>query len=277
MIFHRSADDWNLANPLETCSVLVKRVDSSLLIQLHVDRPKPNAPPGATEKYLFAQCKIDRDIKFASALGSASQENKNVPTMEHWVTPVTDSSRYFVIRISDQNSGKEAHIGVGFRERNDALNFKMSLQDYERSMKKESIASASFDDDNDADDRTEDSSNDGSGSGIGPSDLGVSKLSLKEGEKIHVNIKGVSASAKPRKKSIGSGTNGLGFALKKPPPPPSSLGANTKVVEVVNTDSIERNTLTIPTASSILAVASSSDNVEDSEDDDDEWGDFESS
>ncbi len=234
----------------------MKRVDSSLLIQLYVDRPKPNAPPGATEQHLFAQCKIDHNLA----------SDKPAPNMEHCVVPVTDSSRYFVVRISDEKTRKEAHIGIGFRERNDALNFKMSLQDYERSMKKEALVNKSFE--------CEDEGDDDNSLGVTPVDLGVSKLSLKDGEKIQLTIKGMSA-AKPRKKKISPGSGAGGLLLKKPPPPASKLGT----VKVVNTDALATNQSPpkLSMCSSTIALASSADKPDDDDDDDDQWGEFESS
>nr|XP_008123354.1 PREDICTED: adaptin ear-binding coat-associated protein 2 [Anolis carolinensis] len=45
------------------------------------------------------------------------------------VEGVSDSSRYFVIRIEDGN-GRRAFIGVGFVDRGDAFDFNVALQDH---------------------------------------------------------------------------------------------------------------------------------------------------
>mmetsp|Transcript_16987 Transcript_16987/g.19637 ORF Transcript_16987/g.19637 Transcript_16987/m.19637 type:complete len:309 (+) Transcript_16987:114-1040(+) len=263
------ADDWDLANPIATCSLHVLRRDSSLLIKLLSDKPKPNAPPGATMKHLFAQSKITIDL-------SSNAESKL--KMEHWIESVTDSSRYFVIRISDENTGREAHIGMGFRERNDALNFKMSLQDYGNMMRKEGIVSDSLIPDetecNDKDELSTSSSQD-NGNDVASSSIdAMGTLSLKEGEKIHINLKG--KPSKPRVKKITQNCAGKPpMLLRKPPPPASTSGASSNFVIDTgalnitnNTDNVHQRLHTC--SSSVAAVAETIEN------DEDEWGDFES-
>jgi hypothetical protein len=55
---------------------------------------------------------------------------------------VTDSSRYFVLRI--ENQGRHAFIGLGFAERNEAFDFNVALQDHKKYLrhKAESAAAA---------------------------------------------------------------------------------------------------------------------------------------
>lgn len=53
------------------------------------------------------------------------------------VESVTDSSRYFVVRIQDDN-GRHAFIGVGFADRGDSFDFNVALQDHFKWVKQES-------------------------------------------------------------------------------------------------------------------------------------------
>uniref|UniRef100_A0A3Q4M0X2 Adaptin ear-binding coat-associated protein 1 n=2 Tax=Pseudocrenilabrinae TaxID=318546 RepID=A0A3Q4M0X2_NEOBR len=52
------------------------------------------------------------------------------------VETVSDSSRYFVLRIMDDN-GRTAFIGIGFGDRSDAFDFNVALQDHFKWVKQE--------------------------------------------------------------------------------------------------------------------------------------------
>eukprot|EP01113_Clastostelium_recurvatum_P018567 TRINITY_DN2188_c0_g1_i3.p1 TRINITY_DN2188_c0_g1~~TRINITY_DN2188_c0_g1_i3.p1 ORF type:complete len:286 (-),score=81.49 TRINITY_DN2188_c0_g1_i3:123-980(-) len=106
------------------------------------------------------------------------------------VEPVTDSSRYFVLKISD-GSGRHAFIGMGFTERNDAFEFQAAIQDHLKHVKAAEESSA-------AAERL------ASGPKV--------DYSLKEGQTIHVNIGG-----KPR--APPKATGGVGLGGLAPPPP----------------------------------------------------------
>ena len=236
---HR-AEDWNLAKPLNTCSLVVTRRDNDLCINIMAERPKPGAPEGATESYLFAQSNVSVDF--------TNQSSK----IEHWVTPVVDSSRYFALRIKDSKSGREAFIGVGFRERTDATNFRMSMEDYINSLKREQKAAElqkQFEESLTVDGRAK---AEGATDKVEKLPLPKSSLSLKEGEKLHINIKGKKSPTGIKKQTIkAKGAAGGLLGLKKPPPPPD----------------------TKPAASDTSAGDPST--VANSTSDDDEWGDFE--
>ncbi len=70
----------------------------------------------SSKSKLFALCTIDL-------------VGKEEP-IEHYVEAVLDSTRYFVIRVTDEKAGREALIGLGFREREEAGDFRASLAKY---------------------------------------------------------------------------------------------------------------------------------------------------
>jgi hypothetical protein len=105
-----------------------------------------------------------------------------------------DSGRYFVLRIQNAQ-GKHAFIGIAFNERNDAFDFNVALQEHKDSVEREEKAAK----------------------GIGELDLFNSgpvlqDLSIKEGEKLKINIAGGG-----RRRAAGAGA-GAGGALLAPPP-----------------------------------------------------------
>ncbi|XP_060102150.1 adaptin ear-binding coat-associated protein 1 isoform X1 [Heteronotia binoei] len=110
------------------------------------------------------------------------------------VETVTDSSRYFVIRIQDGN-GRSAFIGIGFGDRGDAFDFNVSLQDHFKWVKQETEISKES---QEIDSRPK-------------LDLG-----FKEGQTIKLNIGNM-----PTKKSGGSKPRpaGSGGPSLLPPPP----------------------------------------------------------
>lgn len=250
LYYFNSAEDWDLATPLQTCSLVVERRNDSLNISLLSKKPKDGGPKGATENALFALCLVDLDTPSRK--------------VEHFIEAVVDSSRYFVVRISDQKTGRHANIGVGFRERDDASNFRMALQEYERSLQRERTAEAmhmAYEEGSSA------SSSEEQRSSPLPE---MSNLTLKEGEKIHIDLKGKSTKVKDAKpaaeKSSGGGSLPL---LKKPPPSPAVPTAAQPQMKAVGGIILSEAISDVgSTVGSEGAVASLTD--------DEEWNDFES-
>lgn len=111
------------------------------------------------------------------------------------VERVTDSSRYFVLRITNQ--GKHAHVGMGFRERNDAFDFNVALDDHVKFVER----------------RRDEKLNPPKAFDAGPS----LNLGLRQGETMKIDIKGRSGSTR-----LGnSGNTGFSGGGLLPPPPAS--------------------------------------------------------
>ncbi|XP_012259971.1 NECAP-like protein CG9132 [Athalia rosae] len=94
------AADWNLEEPSWTGRMRLVSQGDAVTIKLE----------DKVSGELFAKCPIDTYPGIA-------------------VEPVTDSSRYFVLRIQDDN-GRSAFIGVGFLDRSDSFDLNVALQDH---------------------------------------------------------------------------------------------------------------------------------------------------
>lgn len=101
------AADWNLAEPSWTGRMRLVSKGSELSIKLE----------DKNSGELFAKCPIDTYPGIA-------------------LESVSDSSRYFVIRIQDDN-GRNAFIGLGFGDRSDSFDLNVALQDHFKWLKKE--------------------------------------------------------------------------------------------------------------------------------------------
>ncbi|XP_072754798.1 NECAP-like protein CG9132 isoform X1 [Anoplolepis gracilipes] len=94
------AADWNLQEPSWTGRMRLVSQGDNITIKLE----------DKITGELFAKCPIEQYPGIA-------------------VEPVTDSSRYFVLRIQDDN-GRSAFIGVGFLDRSDSFDLNVALQDH---------------------------------------------------------------------------------------------------------------------------------------------------
>lgn len=158
------ADDWKTCIWRGRCRVAGRGKDLTIKM---ID--------ASTDK-LFAQCLI--------------------PNGDHekYVERVVDSSRYFVLKIT--NGARHAFIGMGFEDRNDAFDFTSSLIDFKSTWIDR--------------DKVDVSAPVATG---GP----AKDLSLKEGQKITINLKGIGEGDGRRRKEKQSEAVG-GFAGLAPPP-----------------------------------------------------------
>ena len=53
---------------------------------------------------------------------------------------VGDSSRYFVVRVSDEKGERETLLGLGFRERDEAADFRAAISHYVNAVIKVKLA-----------------------------------------------------------------------------------------------------------------------------------------
>ena len=79
------------------------------------------------QQKLFALCPID-------IVNQTDSEKKKI---DHYVEAVLDSTRYFVVRVKDEKAGREALIGLGFRDREEAGDFRAALSKYEQDISRE--------------------------------------------------------------------------------------------------------------------------------------------
>eukprot|EP00604_Paraphysomonas_vestita_P002012 CAMPEP_0174820902 /NCGR_PEP_ID=MMETSP1107-20130205/5019_1 /TAXON_ID=36770 /ORGANISM="Paraphysomonas vestita, Strain GFlagA" /LENGTH=306 /DNA_ID=CAMNT_0016037129 /DNA_START=41 /DNA_END=961 /DNA_ORIENTATION=- len=106
------------------------------------------------------------------------------PYNEGSVEKVTDSGRYFVLKIVN-DQGRHAFIGIAFNERNDAFDFNVALQEHKSECEREDRAAA----------------------GELPATIPHQDFSLKEGQKITVKIGNKDGTK--REKKPGTSTGGL--------------------------------------------------------------------
>jgi hypothetical protein len=114
---HR-AEDWKLEDPLFTGGLRVYQRGETLRIIIYRILPLSLQPVDESPFIIFAESFIHID----------SSERD----MLRFVDGVIDSSRYFVLKIKDPHSDRSTYIGIGFRERDTAFEFKNCLNDYIR-------------------------------------------------------------------------------------------------------------------------------------------------
>ncbi|XP_078482231.1 adaptin ear-binding coat-associated protein 2 [Ciona intestinalis] len=152
------AADWGLDKPMWTGRMKITTMNGNLTIKLL-----------SSEGELFAEAPV------AEYPGVA-------------VESVTDSSRYFILRIINQQ-GQKAFIGTGFADRGDAFDFNVTLQDHFKRAKTEEIIEQA------------------------PVNEPSLDLGLKAGQTFRINIGNSAGKSKPKAKPAASG------GLLLPPPP----------------------------------------------------------
>ncbi|GFG29590.1 hypothetical protein Cfor_01047 [Coptotermes formosanus] len=162
------AADWNLNEPQWTGRLRLVAKGKDCVLKLE----------DKTTGELFAKCPIDQYPGIA-------------------IEAVTDSSRYFVIRIQDDN-GRSAFIGVGFSDRSDSFDMNVALQDHFKWLKKSEEIEKEKE--------------------VPKQEL---DLRFKEGETIKINMKitkkdGSELPSKPKARPAAGGTGLL-------PPPPGGV------------------------------------------------------
>ncbi|RWS22192.1 adaptin ear-binding coat-associated protein 1-like protein [Leptotrombidium deliense] len=190
------ASDWKLDEPDWVGKLKVVAKGNECLIKLE---DKNNGQ-------LFAKCPVDKYP------GTA-------------IESVSDSSRYFVIRIQDENTNRTAFIGIGFSDRGDSFDLNVALQDHFKIVNKAETGEVA-----EADTQPK------------------LDLQLKEGQTIKVNLnlkKSGNATSRPRTKVATGG----GIGILPPPPggiklPPPSAAKQAAVNTVNNPPAVKNNTAT---------------------------------
>jgi adaptin ear-binding coat-associated protein 1/2 len=205
-VLHR-AEDWNLASPIKTCSLLVERRGDTLVLEF------------GSEGKVFAQSVIDCAPNTNAGGGGPPKR------VQHWLEQVVDSSRYFTLKIAGQG-GREATIGFGFRDRDVATDLRESIQHYEASIRREVEATETF--------------------LANAPKYSIPKLAEGEKIHVNTGRDGGSGSHRIKKEggisSPSSSNKGIPLLLKKPPPsgptdrPSSMNNTNNDPVEALAID-----------------------------------------
>lgn len=126
------------------------------------------------------------------------------------VEPASDSSRFFALRVQDEE-GRKATLGIGFEERSDAFDFGVSLQEAQKTL---GWAQSGPPGRKPAVEEKRDSAE-------------KRDLSLKEGETITVNLPARFGRRKPQNGGEGGDvSNDAGLSSFSLPPPPSTAAAS---------------------------------------------------
>lgn len=214
---HRAAD-WKLDSPNFICRMKIISKGEKCLIRLE-DRNT-----GAH----FATCPVD-------SYPSIAVEN------------VEDSTRYFVIRVQNDN-GQQAFLGIGFNDRSDSFDFNVALQDHFKYLKQaKQIEQEAKQSANDTNQSTQPKLD----------------LSFKEGQTIKINLKSSLPGEEQAKKTTRN-TNDSFVPGILPPPPGSIIPKLTpppgSTIPKLNPPPINQPT-PAPTPSSTTTTAPNNNNI----------------
>eukprot|EP00803_Ostreobium_quekettii_P000364 evm.model.scf_159.3 EVM.evm.TU.scf_159.3 scf_159:30253-30960(+) len=173
--------DWHVGDNIFDGRLRVVAIQSNF--ELRIEDPNTGE--------LFAMCPFSRGER-----GTA-------------VEPVTDSSRYFVLRIVDPASGRHAFIGMGFDTRGDAFDFSAALDDQERQIERARQSQGAS------------STNGQVLPEIAALHQSPGDLSLKEGQTIHVKLKNAAGGGT----SSGAARQPVKLMPLAPPPATASVPA----------------------------------------------------
>ena len=196
---HR-AECWNVEKWIAEVAVKVVRLSNDEASIILSDR-SAGSTSDPTDGELFAECPVTLPLFTC-------------------VEPVIDSSRYFVIRVVDRESGRHVFLGLGFREREEASDFNAALSEHQAYLERKEAAASmkkAFDDAYkeqaiQGEDKqtgtapTPESEKDGQKAEAPPPLL--VDYSLKPGEKLHLSL-GSSGN------TSNNGRNGSNFLSKK--------------------------------------------------------------
>ena len=141
---------------------------------------------------------------------------------------------------------------AGFRERDESLNFKMGMEDFWRSIERERKAL-----------HLKPLTSNDSSSTESDTAAAIGNLSLKEGEKIFINLKGTEGHSRSKERTQAAAVGKGGLLLKKPPPPAGSQQSPRTEKDTPPPTTTTGGSTTTDSTSSSVAI------------DEDDWGDFE--
>jgi adaptin ear-binding coat-associated protein 1/2 len=121
------------------------------------------------------------------------------------VQQANDSSRFFAIRVQGEG-GMKATLGTGFEDRSPALDFNIALAEMRKVLGAEGAAAASAR---------------GAGKAKAADETSRQDFSLKEGEKIHIQV-GSKGRRQAPSGSAGGDDEGTALFSIAPPPPPAA-------------------------------------------------------